>query len=475
MMTPGAELILSTGRGGRTPTAWYWSLLVLAGVNGCGVSRELESLPGEAVHTVTLGGKDAPAVDPVELQAKLLRFADAFQTGIVASIGRLRIHGEPADLQTILQWKAAVSSMVISIASGANIRVNLLDLAVIVTLLRLSVESRFRVEEFGESGTLLRKDCRDAEESIWRLSSAVLEPGQKEELRRAIEAWHQSHATLEEILSARAAGFTAEVLKSAPGSSPSSTSEGLLKSLDVDPLSGLDPAVREITQTRLFAERALFVGQKLPVLLRWQTELLGLTLLGTPEVRQVTGAAPKISSSVERLTNVAETLPDRLVKEREALVKALEAQEKTLGPIVRDVRGTVEAGTSMTESLNTTLETFDEVIKRLADAGAFKPSPPSPEPFRIQDYTQAATQLGTTLKQLADTTVTIERLLSSEGIRDLSERVAPVVTRAEGGARNVVDHAFMWALVLVGALLAAALMYRYVSLRLLPRSGKKTS
>ena len=36
----------------------------------------------------------------------------------------------------------------------------------------------------------------------------------------------------------------------------------------VDPLSGLDPAVREIAQTRLFAERALFVAQKMPMLLR---------------------------------------------------------------------------------------------------------------------------------------------------------------------------------------------------------------
>jgi hypothetical protein len=265
------------------------------------------------------------------------------------------------------------------------------------------------------------------------------------------------------------------VLRSAQGPSPSSTSEDLLKALDLDPLSGLDPAVREITRTRLFAERALFVGQKLPVLLRWQTELLGLTILGTPEVLQVTGAAPKISSSVERFADVAEKLPDRLVKEREALVKALEAQEKTLGPIVRDVRGTVEAGTSMTESLNTTLETFDGVIKRLADAGAFKPSPPSPEPFRIQDYGQAATQIGATLRQLADTIVTLEGLLGSEGVRDLPERVAPVVTRAEKGAQNVVDHAFTWALVLVGAVLAAAVIYRYVALRLLPRSGQKSS
>jgi hypothetical protein len=294
-------------------------------------------------------------------------------------------------------------------------------------------------------------------------------------MRRAIEAWHRNHPRPEEILSARAAGFAAEVLASAAGPSPRSMSDGLVKSLDLDPLSGLDPAVREITRTRLLAERALFAAQKLPVLLRWQTELLGFALLDTPAVRQVTSAAPEIASSVERFTNAAVKLPDRLSQERQELVKALEAQEKTLAPLVEDVRRSVEGGVSMSESLNVTLETLDGVIKRLADAGVFKPSPPSAEPFRIQDYTRAAAQIEATSKQLAETIATLQRLLGSEGIRDLSERVAPVVTQAESGARRVVDHAFTWALVLLGSALAAALIYRFVSPRLRPRSGQKAT
>ena len=51
-----------------------------------------------------------------------------------------------------------------------------------------------------------------------------------------------------------------------------------------DPLAGLDPAVRELTQTRLFAERALYVAQKMPLLLRWQTELLTINTLNQPAV-----------------------------------------------------------------------------------------------------------------------------------------------------------------------------------------------
>jgi hypothetical protein len=53
----------------------------------------------------------------------------------------------------------------------------------------------------------------------------------------------------------------------------------------VDPTAGLDPAVREITSTRLFAERSLFTTQRMPFLLRFQAELLGRQLASQPEVQ----------------------------------------------------------------------------------------------------------------------------------------------------------------------------------------------
>ena len=48
----------------------------------------------------------------------------------------------------------------------------------------------------------------------------------------------------------------------------------LAEDLTPSDTAGLDPAVREVTRTRLFAERAMFTFQHMPFLLRWQTELL---------------------------------------------------------------------------------------------------------------------------------------------------------------------------------------------------------
>ena len=100
----------------------------------------------------------------------------------------------------------------------------------------------------------------------------MLKPEQQAELRQAIEAWRRQNPEPGSVLAARALGFASQVAKAnqAETAKPGSVFD-LLK---VDPLSGLDPATREIAQTRLFAERALFVTQKMPMLLRWQTELL---------------------------------------------------------------------------------------------------------------------------------------------------------------------------------------------------------
>ena len=88
-------------------------------------------------------------------------------------------------------------------------------------------------------------------------------------------------------------------------------------------------------------------NQKDTMILRWQAELFGITTFELPAVRKLTEAATQVSTSVERITAVAEKLPERVTKEREELVKALEAQEKTLSPMVKEVHQTVEAGSAM--------------------------------------------------------------------------------------------------------------------------------
>jgi hypothetical protein len=450
-------------------TVCLGGILLLLGLAGCGVAKGVVEMPGKAIG---ISKSEDPAAALIELQQRLLRFTDSFQTGLAASLERVRREGTKVDLKTILQWKLVLSQTAVTIASGANAQVNLLDMTVFVKLVRLAVEVRWRPDDVGPAGQTVQDVCRNADEEITKLSTTIMTAEQQQELQLALEEWHRNHPLPEEILSARTAGFAGEVVAK---SKSKAKSGGMFDFLSLDPLANLDPAVREITQTRLFAERALFVAERLPTILRWQAELLSVNMLELPAVTQLTGATTQVSASVERITAVAEKLPERVSKEREELVKALEAQEKTLSPMVKEVHETVQAVTTMTEALQGTLKTVDALVKRLTEAGLIG-GPPNPkaEPFRIQDYIKAANQAEATTKQLTEALSAADRLLASDGVKKLPEQVAPVVARAETGAREVVGYAFTRALILIGVVLAAALIYRFASSRILAAPRPKT-
>jgi small-conductance mechanosensitive channel len=281
-------------------------------------------------------------------------------------------------------------------------------------------------------------------------------------------AWKLEHAAQESVVAARSVGFAAEVASG--GKDGAGRSGGLLSVLSLDPMAGLDPAVREITQARQLAERALFVAQRMPKLIRWQTEMYTIEALDLPATRQMVANTTQITASIEKVTAVVEKLPEKLTKEREELVKILENQEKTLKPLVTEVRQTVEAGNELSKSLNVTLKTLDEFIARVSPPG---PKDPNAEPFRIQDYVKAAAQAEATIRQATELIASLDKTLASDPVKKISEQVAPVVKQGEAAARDLVDHVFHQALILVGVILAAALAYRFVASRWVgPRQAK---
>jgi hypothetical protein len=423
-------------------------------------------VPGETVRAVTPGKKDKNAVDPVEVQQQLMRFADEFSARMIVSVEKLRLGTNALDPAEALRWKIALGTETCSIASGPNAIANLLDMTIFVTVARAALEEYWQPKVFGESARPMLEGCQNAETDIWRFASQVLQPAQQAELRAAIETWRRQNLTPESVLSVRAMGFTLQV---AQANQTGATKPGSVFSLlDLDPLSGLDPATREIAQTRLFAERALYVMQKLPTLLRWQAELLSINAVDLPAVRQLVTNSTQIAASVDRFTRVAEQLPGQVSAEREEILKALQSQETQLTPLVNEMRETLTAGTAMSTSLNTTFTTFDALMKRFGVGETNSAGPPdtNSEPFRIQDYTQSAAQLEVTARQLTEMIRTLDQTLDSTNLAKLSEQLGPAVQQAQTGGKEIVDYAFWKGILLVAIALVAALIYRFLVARL---------
>lgn len=443
-----------------------FSLILLALGSGCRLLQTAVDVPGQTVRAMTPGKKGQPAADPVELQQTLLRFADEYLTRVIIGVDKLR-HGTNApDRVEILQSKIDIGTATCSIASGPNPIANLLDMTIFVTATRMSLEEYWVTNVYGESARSVLDSSRNAETEIWQLVGTVLTPEQQTELRRTIETWRRQNPQPESIVSARAVGFASQIAKAGKGNS--AKPEGLMNLLTLDPLSGLDPAVREIAQTRLFAERALFLTQKLPMLLRWQTELLSVNAVQLPAVQQMVTNSTHIAASVERFATVAEKLPGQVSTEREEILKALESQERALTPLVKEVRQTLSTGSQMSTSLNTTLTTFDALMKRfgVGETNAASPPKTNAEPFRIQDYTATAAQLEATARQLTELLATLDRTISPTNIAQLSAQVSPVIQSAQTGGKEIVDYAFRKGLLLLAVALVAALIYRFLSTRI---------
>ncbi len=429
-------------------------------VTGCHVVQSAANVPGKAVHAVTPGEKPKPTADPVEVQQRLMRFSDEYLISMVYGLDRLRQGTNALDPAELLKWKILLGTETCSIASGPNAVANLLDMTVFITVTRRGLEEYWQPKVFGGSALPLLNSCRDAETNIWQFTGQVLTTNQLAELQKGVEVWLRKNPVPENVLAARAVGFAAEVGKANPAEK--SKPDNVFGLLMIDPLAGMDPAVREIAQTRLMAERALYVAQKMPTILRWQTELLSLNAIQLPAVQQLVSNSTQIATSVERFATVAEKLPDQVSTERAEILKALQSQEK-------DVASLLTSGTQMSDSVNTTLTTLDGVMKRLGigDTNNVKAASTNAEPFRIQDYTATVAQLEVTARQLTELLITVDQTLGSTNLAKLTAQVSPAVQQVQTSGKEVVDYAFWKGILLVVIAFFLALIYRFLSAHLL--------
>lgn len=392
-----------------------WLLLAALFIAGCKVVQNTAELPGKTVGLVANAGKPKPpTVDPVEVQQTVLRFADEFSAAMVVGVDKLRRGTNAMDPAEALQWKLALDTETTSIASGPNPCADFLDLTVFVTVTRIALEDHWQPKEFGASAEPMLGSCRGVETNLWLFAGRMLTVTQQVELRAAIQNWRDHNPQPENVLGARAVGFASQV------AGPNTAKLGsVFNLLALDPLAGMDPAVREIAQSRMFAERALYAARKMPRVVRWQTELLSLNTTRLPAVQQVT-------ASVESFGRVADQLPklvndqreaaikqifDNLATERTNLVATLAADDLKLRATLGELRQTLDAGNELLKSSDTTIKTLDQFMGRF-DADTNAPPPvvnTNARPFDILDYATTAREVTTTIKELNATITSLDK------------------------------------------------------------------
>jgi hypothetical protein len=410
---------------------------------------------------------NARAAQLQELQLKVMRFADDYTGRIRDPIESLNVTATPPEIRLWAHnWRVSQATAAYTIASGSNPTINALDMIVLATLSRMVVEDRL-LDEYGPRAQALLETQRHLEQQSWSLVDGVLDAEQSNDLRASIEKWRAEHPQARAVTQVRFADFAALELRR--GDNEQHVSGGLFGLIGLDPLSNLDPAVRELEQTRQLAERTIYYLQRAPTLLDMEVERLVYQLAAMPEAQRTLTGVDRLSFAAEAVGQLSNRAPEIIASERHAIIAeltaALHAEQDRLQPLLVDIRDVLNAGTQTSQSVTGTVTALDAFIARFQPGEPAATAAPSASkrPFDITEYAATARELAAAADRVQALLLQLDS--SSKDV----ERIAHAATQ---DVNSVIDHAFRRAIVLIlvlGAVaVSGALLYRYWSPRLPP-------
>ena len=257
----------------------------------------------------------------VELQSELMSYADRFASIVTQSFEDFETLKPTLQARQVIMNDLVYSiSSVYTIAAEPNPQVGLLDMVAVTTLGRIIYEDNMR-RKYGNTTVVIIKGFRQLEKDIWRIAAKVLTKGQQDELRQLILYWRKNNPDKVVYNYLRFSDFAAQRRNST-----------LVKKVQA---GGLFKTVKEVTQqveeTRMLAERGIFLGTRLPLLTGNFAEVWMSQLLVSPETSKILEDIHTFSTVSERLAKVAEQLPDKVMKDVSKL------QQQTVKQVMTDV------------------------------------------------------------------------------------------------------------------------------------------
>ena len=420
-------------------------------------------LPGCAVTNRLFRDRAAEerAASLLQIQLAVMRFADEYVARLNTQIAAYqRVNVDPRERLEAQTWLVSQATAAFVIASGPNPELNAIDMLVFTTLSRMVIEDRWVGGVYGPRAESLLTEHEALERRIWVYSRALLTEAQTDELRSSIEAWHRDNPLGRAVPFIHLEDFAFATSETRPSTTSSSS---IFSFLGIDPLSNLDPAVRELAQSRQLAERAVYYGQRAPMLVSMEAQRLAFEMAVAPESQSLLDSVARVGTAAQTTSALAADLPGVLAAEREAtidqLTGILDERQGQLQALVVELRTALEAGGVTSDSVRETIAALDVLMARFQRPAAREGAPAS-RPFDVTEYTEALRELGATATQL-------QALIAQ------ADSKAPAITqlsdRAADRMATVVDRVY-WrlvqlVLVLVAAVVVGALAYRAIARR----------
>jgi len=282
----------------------------------CRALFALLALLGCASNTKNPATVSQRVVDPKQVQSETMAFANRYIAATADMYTRIQKQSSSTDVKlAAVRGKLVAATGAIANAVELNPLVGLMDMAVMVKLNRMIVEQRPWVRDlFGPENTeMMLAVLKAQEQDIWNAASFYLTPEQMTELHKLCEQWLQEHPEQRFVMDVRLTDFN-QADQTHRGGIPLVGS--VFRLVTLDPFGGLDPAVREVEQSRFLAERMFFYLRSMPTLVAWQTDSLYMQMLQAPEAKQLLANTSTLTGSTTRFSEIADKFANTIEKFR---------------------------------------------------------------------------------------------------------------------------------------------------------------
>lgn len=252
-------------------------------------------------------------MDPIELQAALMSFADTTSTRMSEVSEMIEAIGTPQARLTAARMMVFNLASDVEMAAGPYPGVALLDMIVVNSLRRMVWEDFWIPKVFGEQAKPALTVFREVEGEIWGLAARIMTGEQMDELARVILAWRKKNPDKVSVNYVRFDDFGDLGLK--PSMRQLANPGGLFASVEKAALVAQDMKVA--------IDRAFYLISRMQILINFQIKLAYLEIMFQPESNGIISTTEQMVGVTERYAEIAEKLPKELGTQASTLLNQM--------------------------------------------------------------------------------------------------------------------------------------------------------
>jgi len=439
-------------------------LIVLAAVivlTGCRGKQKSSAQAPAPVPQTALADLD---VDTVALRTQLVLLADQTSARIAGTTTQIaRITNDPRIQEQTILFKLRVIPVMYNLTNHPDARAAFLySWMFSVRLLGYLTDGEGRAL-FGDEQPLIVKTAQDLLGDIVSLGYKYFPTAAMDEVRDDID----------EIAAANPMGAAMGTQTVTLPANTTPQQRGAIDSILGAPVRGLEgvgSTPEAIQAVALTIENLMNLIKQMPQFVRWQTELLLLQSESQPAVLELREDVTRISKSIESVAQTVKTLPADLRRELDAAL--VEAQETivALDTALAKAQSITADVKDATANIKATTDTVSTIIAAVVPPPSEQPAQAETEPgepFDMKDVVKTSEQLHATAVELRAIVEDLQSGAAQDLLAYVDTASRATIDHAVAQTNTLLDQLTRRALYLIGAMLVALVIYRFIAVKLI--------